>query len=257
MLNTAFSLLPSGVAVDRLLPVGNHLVLEMHATSPSAPCPLCDQPSARLHSHYRRRLADLPWQGRTVELQVRVRRFRCATITCSRRIFAERLPTVAVPKARRTCRLHGTQQSPALALGGAPGSRLADKLAMPVSGATLLRMIRAIVIEEPSTPRVLGVDEWAWRKGQTYDTILCDLELGHVIDLLPDRTAGSFAAWLRRHPGVEIVVRDRSGLYADGARQGAPAARQSADRWHLLRNLGDAMRTVVDRHRGAVRSAAR
>ena len=257
MLNTVFSLLPSGVAVDRLLPVGNHLVLEMHVTSPSAPCPLCDRPSARLHSHYRRRLADLPWQGRTVELRVRVRRFRCATATCLRRIFVERLPTVAIPKARRTCRLHDTQQSLALALGGAPGSRLADKLAMPVSGATLLRMIRSIVIEEPSTPRVLGVDEWAWRKGQTYGTILCDLELGHVVDLLPDRNAGSFAAWLRRHPGVEIVVRDRGGLYADGARQGAPAARQSADRWHLLRNLGDAVRTAVDRHRAAVRSAAR
>jgi len=229
----------------------------MHTTSPSAACPLCHQPSARLHSRYRRRLADLPWQGRTVELQVRVRRFRCTNMTCSRRIFAERLPTVAMPKARRTSRLYDTQQSLGLAMGGAPGSRLADKLAMPVSGATLLRMIRAIVIEEPPTPRVLGVDEWAWRKGQTYGTILCDLEQGHVVDLLPDRSAGSFAAWLRQHPGVEIVVRDRSGLYADGARQGAPAARQTADRWHLLRNLGDAMRSAVDRHRGAVRSAAR
>ena len=149
------------MAVDRLLPSGDHLVLEMHATSSSAACPLCDQPSTRLHSHYRRRLADLPWQGRTVELQVRVHRFRCTNIPCPRRIFAERLPTLAMPKARRTSRLYDTQQSLALALGGAPGSRLADKLAMPVSGATLLRMIRSIVIEEPSTPRVLGVDEWA------------------------------------------------------------------------------------------------
>jgi transposase-like protein len=121
---------------------------------------------------------------------------------------------------------------------------LAHDLAIPISGATLLRMIRAIEIEEPPTPRVLGADEWAWRKGQTYGTILCDLELGRVVDLLPDHNAGSFAAWLRQHPGVEIVVRDWGGLYA-------------ADRWHLLRNLGDVIRSAVDRHREAVRSAAR
>jgi transposase len=98
------------LAVDRLLPTGDHLVLETHATSPSATCPLCDQPSSRPHSTYRRRLADLPWQGRTVELHLRIRRFRCANIACPRRLFAERLPEVTVPKARRTIRLRDLQQ---------------------------------------------------------------------------------------------------------------------------------------------------
>src|SRR3954447_20682442 len=130
--SSAFCLLPPGVAVDRLLPADNHLVLETHATSPSATCPLCDQPSSRRHSTYRRRLADLPWQGRTVELHLRIRRFRCTNTTCPRRLFAERLPEVTVPKARRTIRLRTLQQEIGLALGGEQGSWLASRLSMPL-----------------------------------------------------------------------------------------------------------------------------
>jgi hypothetical protein len=129
VLNSAFFLLPPGGAVDRLRPSGDHLVRGMHATSPSAAGPLCGQPSARLHRHYSRRLADLPWQGRTVDLRARGRRFRCTTITRARRIFAEGLAAVTLSKARRTGRLHNMQQSLGLAPGGAPGCRLADKLA--------------------------------------------------------------------------------------------------------------------------------
>jgi hypothetical protein len=135
-------------------------VLEMHATSPSAPCPLCDQPSARLHSHYSRRLADLPWHGRSAELQVRVRRFRCATITCSRRIFAERLSAVALPKARRTTRLYDTQQRLALALGGAPGSRLAEDLAV----TTVKRWATARRARGAGTPEVIAATTSGWWK---------------------------------------------------------------------------------------------
>jgi transposase len=193
--------------------------------------------------------------GRVVEIQLQSRRFRCGNAQCAQRIFTERLSEVVRPKARRTLRLGQSQLAIGFAVGGEPGSRLAHKLAMPVSGDTLLRMIRAAEFETPDAPRVVGIDDWAWRKGQRYGTIICDLERGRILDLLPDRNADTVAAWLECHPGIEIVARDRAGLYADGARRGAPEATQVADRWHLLNNLGEALRLAVGRHRKAVRAA--
>jgi transposase len=250
-----FCLLPVGVAVDRLLPAGDTIVIEAHATSPSASCPLCHQASSRRQSSYRRRLADLPWQGRTVRLHLQVRRFRCGNDACPRSIFAERMPEVTTPKARCTTRLRELQQALGLALGGEPGARLTTRLAMPVSADTVRRMIRAAPVSVPAAPRVVGVDDFAFRRGQRYGTILCDLERRRAIDLLPDRQAGTLAAWLKRHPSIEIVARDRAGAYADGIRQGAPDALQVTDRWHLLRNGSDALQGVFDRHHRQVRRA--
>lgn len=223
----------------------------------SATCPLCGGSSTRAHSFYSRRLADLPWQGRVVELQVRVRRFRCTSLGCRRRIFAESL-AIAGPKARRTLRLREIQRQIGLALGGEPGSRLAGRLAMPVSGDTLLRLIRTSGTAISPPPRILGVDDWAWRRGQRYGTIICDLERRRVIDLLPDRTSETLASWLRQHgKDVAVVSRDRAGAYAEGIRAGAPQAMQVADRWHLMVNASEALRRVLDRHSGALRRAAR
>ncbi len=126
---------------------------------------------------------------------------------------------------------------------------------MPVSGDTLLRLIRSARWEAPEALRVIGIDEWAWKRGQTYGTILCDLEKGRVLDLLPDREAGTVSAWLKRHPGVAVIARDRATVFARAIRDGAPRATQAADRWHLLHNLGDALRAAVGRHRGAVSAA--
>ncbi len=224
----------------------------MQCRAPPAPV----RPPGR-HSTYQRHLADLPWQGRVVELRVQVRRLRCVNAACPRAIFAERLPGVTLPKARRTVRLREAQTSIGLALGGEPGSRLAGKLAMPVSGDTLLRLVRAAGAEPITPPRVLGVDDWAWRRGQRYGTILCDLEKNRVVDLLPDRSAAALAGWLERHPGVEVIARDRASAYADGARQGAPEATQVADRWHLLTNMSDALRQVTDRCHARLRAAAK
>jgi transposase len=250
------SLVPSGLTVDRLLPAPDHIILITRSTGDLAACPLCHQPSARVHSSYSRRLADLPWQGRIVALHLRVRRFRCANRDCRRRIFAER-PALTQPKARRTLRLREIQQQIGLALGGEPGSRLAGRLAMPVSGDTLLRLIRASGGEIASPPRIIGVDDWAWRRGHRYGTIICDLERRRVIDLLPDRTGETLASWLRQHgESVAVVSRDRAGAYAEGIRAGAPQAVQIAERWHLMVNASDALRQVLDRHPRELREAA-
>jgi hypothetical protein len=126
---------------------------------------------------------------------------------------------------------------------------------MPVSADTLLRLIRAEPVSVTTAPRVIGIDDWAWRRGQRYGTLIVDLERNRPVDLLPDRDAQTVAAWLQSHPGIEIVARDRAGAYADGIRRGAPEAVQVGDRWHLLRNLSDALARALDRHQHDLRAA--
>ncbi|MGE5754758.1 MAG: ISL3 family transposase, partial [Planctomycetaceae bacterium] len=207
-----------------------------------------------MHSRYTRRPADLPGHGRTARLLITVRRFFCPTTDCPRRTFAERLPNFVAPHARATVRLQQAHAAIGHALGGQPGARLAARLAMPISPDTLLRRVRRGAPATAPTPRALGVDDFAFRKGSRYGTILVDLERRHVIDLLPDREATTVAAWLREHPGVEVVSRDRAGVYAQAASEAAPDAVQVADRWHLVKNAREVAERVLQRRSASVRS---
>ena len=224
------------------------IILVAAMMAPKAVCPDCHQLAVRIHSDYPRTLADLPWATAPIELRLTVRRFFCTTCTCSRQTFTERLPTVAPLYARTTTRLADTQSHTGLALGGAAGARHLARQGIDASRNTVLRRVRRMAIPEGPPPHVVGIDDWAWRKGHRYGTIVVDLERGCPIDVLEDRLAETVAAWLQAHPEVEVVARDRAEAYGAGIRQGTPDAVQVADRFHLMQNLADALEQVLSAH---------
>jgi transposase len=228
------------------------LSLEVTAAQPTARCPTCGCVTTRVHSHYQRTLADLPIAGWRVHLHLGVRKFRCTNRACSQRIFCERLPTVTAPWARRTLRLAAAQRAIGLALGGAAGARLAATLALPTGRDALLALVRCAPCHRSAAPTHVGIDDWAWRKGHTYATIVVDLDTHRPLALLPDRSPECVAQWLQQHPDVELVSRDRWNGYIDGITVGAPAVTQVADRFHLLKNLGDTLVRIFQQHQRAI-----
>jgi transposase len=203
-----------GLAITAAVRTPSLLAFAVASTAPSCPCPSCGVLSDRVHSHYLRTLADLPCHDQPVVLRLTVRRFRCISPACPQAVFCERLPEVVGPKARTTDRLLLSHSLIGLALGGEAGARLAEDLACPTSPDTLLRRVKQFDGESLPEPRFVGVDDWAWRKGHNYGTILIDLERGRVIDILPGRDGAALAAWLKEHPTVEVITRDRWSAYA-------------------------------------------
>ncbi len=233
------------LTVDHLTKVGQHLDIYARSQRIQAICPDCQSVSTKIQARYWRHPQDLPWLGMTVRLHLEVRRFACQMGICPRKTFTEPLRGWLGYKARRTTRLKEHHLATAYALGGEAGRELSRELGMPISGDTLIREIRQT--PEPAVPtvRVVGVDDWALRKGNTYGTILVDLEKQQPIELLSSRETAEVSAWLQKHPEIEIISRDRGKDYIKAATEGAPQAEQVADRWHLLKNLREAVITFL------------
>ncbi|MEU7016005.1 ISL3 family transposase [Streptomyces sp. NPDC046385] len=241
------------VAVVSAKDDGEAIWIGITRRSAGAECPGCGGWSSRIHGSYLRFPADLPSVGRRVVLRLRVRRFTCAGTSCRRQTFVEQIPGLTRRHAQRTERLRAALAEVGLALAGRAGARLADVFGISVSRSTVLRLVDAMPDPQSSSPRVVGIDEYAMRKGRIYGTVLVDVETRRPVDLLPDREAATVAAWLAECPRVEVVCRDRAPFFAEGASTGAPTAVQVADRFHLWRNLGEAAERCVSRHRACLR----
>lgn len=250
------SLAPDGFVVDGVKVVAEGVQILLRSRQPLGTCPDCGRQSRRVQSRYLRRPADLPLGGRRVELTIVARRFWCDAVLCGRRIFCEQFGGGTLARyARRTQRLETIVRHLGLALGGRPAAAFANRLMMPVSNGTLLRVVRRRINDQSDELTVIGIDDFAFRCGQTYGTIICDLERRRPVTLLPDRALDTSRSWLTRHPSISIVARDRGGGYGEAIAKALPEAEQVADRWHLMENSSRAFLDAVGKSMRQIRQA--
>jgi transposase len=241
--------LPDGLEITSISETPEEVLVRVTSHRLTSPCPLCGVSSSAIHSYYRRKPRDLPCAGRPIRLQFTVKKFFCREPRCPRKIFTERLGDFIEVSSRLTKRLRAAVQDIGFATNGKEGERLSSKLAIPVSDVTLLWSLYLVPLPQVGQVEVIGIDDWSYRRGKRYGSIIVDLRTHKIIDLLPERTVESVVAWLDIHPEVEVISRDRGGTYVDGATQGAPLAIQVCDRWHLLKNLGEAVEAFLIRAR--------
>lgn len=213
------------------------ITLECERTTSTASCPMCQSTARHIHSRYRRVVRDRPINGKAVMLLLHVRKFYCQEPMCPRRVFAERLPQLTVPHGQSSTGLRSLLYALVDESGGAGGARIAAEMGLQTTSRTLLRVLHAQPIAEPEPPRMIGLDDWAWKKRSRYGAIVVDLERHRPIALLEQRTVAVVAAWLRQHPTIQLVARDRSEEFAAAMREALPQAVQVADRFHLVSNL--------------------
>jgi transposase len=229
------------------------VLLTVRSMRKTADCTNCGARSARYHSSYTRLMKDTPIGLKPVWLEIQVRRFRCRNERCKQKTFAEQFPNLVGRRRRHTHRLMANLAQIGLATGGEAGARLAKKLAMRTSPATMIRLIRQLAAPVTNRPRIIGIDDWAFRRGGTYGTIIVDHELGKPIDLLPSSAGDDVKEWLARHPSIEIVTRDRSGEYRNAISEALPEATQIADRWHLFKNIGETIERYISKRYKSLR----